>query len=203
VGRSSLLRFLVPVVMLGACTGAPPVAEQTRLSASESERWEFVDGGWLVGETSVGRSHVSERFPLGRMSVTVVMSSDEPSGTAASVLIAGLQQGVGRFDLGQSSDPSRWSVLPPPSRGASRSFAVLSVRAEGVTVAAPGGAEIAVPCGACADTSDWGFDGVADALVEAAVDEVLVAFSPTVPWGAVLAGVDTAGDRQVRIARGE
>ncbi len=202
MGRSSLLRFLVPVI-LGACTVASPVVEQTRLSATDSERWEFSDGAWLVADVSVLPADVSQRFPVGRMSVTVVMAVEQPSGTAASVLIAALEQGVGRFDIGNSTDPKRWSVFPPPARGASRSFAVVSVRAEGVTVAAPGGAEVAVPCGACSEVSDWLFDGVADALTEAAVDEVLVAFSPTVPWGAVLAGVDLAGDRQVRIARGE
>lgn len=179
------------------------MVEQTRLSGPDTGRWEFADGSWLVGDATVALGDVSEQFPIGRTSVTVLMAVDEPSGTAASVLIAALEQGVGRFDVGHSADPARWSVLPPPSRGASRSFAVVSVRAEGVTVAAPGGAEVAVPCGACAEVSDWLFDGVAEALVEAAVDEVLVAFSPTVPWGAVLAGVDVAGDRQVRIARGE
>jgi hypothetical protein len=161
------------------------------------------DGFWQVGDVQVPHSDVADQFPLGLEGVTVRMPVDEPAGTVAVVLIASMEQGVRRFKVGPSGESDPMLVLPPPARGASRSFAVVSVRAEGVTVAAPGGAEIAVPCGACAEVSDWLFDGVADALVEAAVDEVLVAFSPTVPWGAVLAGVDVAGDRQVRIARGE
>lgn len=175
----------------------------TRLPAADAALWTFAGGAWQVGSETVAPAQVGARFPSSLGSVTVVMPPEQPSDAASVVLIAGLEQGIDSFELGHNLGAGRWTVLPPPPRSASHSFAVISVRPEGVTVAATGGAELAVPCGACSESADWVFDDVSKALAEAAVDDVLVVYSQTVPWGAVLRAVDLAADRRVRIARGD
>lgn len=189
MGTAPLLRVLILTV--AACKTSPV----------QCDALDWAEDAWVCGDVrmaQVSPANLTDKA----MSLTVRLPAEEPAGRAAEVLVAGLERDIARFRLGVTGDPALYDVLPPPSRSAARAFAVLSVRPEGVTLSSSGGAELAVPCGACAVSSDWTMDGVAKALNDADVDEVLVVFSPTTPWNAVLSAVRLAGDRTVRIARG-
>jgi len=133
--------------------------------------------------------------------VSLHINAEQAASVAVPVLLASLRAGASawRLDDGRG-DPVQ--VRPPPPPGTTGHVPLLVSHA-GLRISSSGGAEKELVCGPCAVASDWPTAEIAKALADEHDDAVIVLFHEDVPWGAVVAAASAAGDRDVRLARGD